>query len=153
NALVPEFRRLSQQFGVQDAALVTFFRILGTQQVPVEDLDTALRQIAGRHLELQRQIAALSADDPAQRALRQRAEAAVARGAYDEATRLLEEVEAADLTAAQQLQAEAEQRQLNAAAARARQGQIVMLSFRYAEARAHYERAVQLVPAGRIAVR
>src|SRR5262249_9585573 len=129
NALVPEFRRLSQQFGVQDGALTTFFRILGDQRVPIENLDMALRQIAGRHLELQRQIAALSADDAAQRELRQRADAALARGAYDEAAQVLEQVEATDIAAAQRMAAAADQRLLNAAASRASQGEIASLRF------------------------
>src|SRR4051794_11244046 len=35
--LMAEFRKLSRQFDVQDAALVNFFRILGDKKIPVED--------------------------------------------------------------------------------------------------------------------
>jgi tetratricopeptide (TPR) repeat protein len=148
NAIVPEFRRLSQQLGVQEVALANFFRLIGEQQVPIENLDMALRQLAGRHLELERQIAALGGDDPALRDLRQRAQAAVSRGAYDEAAQLLQQVEALNVAGALRMQAAAERQLLDAAASRGGQGDIASLRFRYDDARAHYEQAAGMVPAG-----
>ncbi len=50
--LVSEFGKLSARFGVTEAALKTFFKILDREQVPSEDLDATLRQVAKRHLEL-----------------------------------------------------------------------------------------------------
>jgi hypothetical protein len=50
--LLDHYDRLSRDFGVTDAALVTFFRILGEQKVAAEDLDAKLREIAAKHLAL-----------------------------------------------------------------------------------------------------
>ena len=44
------FEELAQRFGVTSMAVTTFFRILGENRVPVEDLDAKLREVASRHL-------------------------------------------------------------------------------------------------------
>ena len=51
-----QFQALGQQFGVADTAVTNFFRILGEQKVPIEDLDAKLREVAARHVTLLRQV-------------------------------------------------------------------------------------------------
>ena len=58
------FEELAQRFGVTRMAVTTFFRILGEQNVAVEDLDAKLREIAARHLTLLKQVEPLSGEDP-----------------------------------------------------------------------------------------
>jgi tetratricopeptide (TPR) repeat protein len=62
--LLDRYEMLRRQFGVTDAALGTFFLVLGERKVPTEDLDAKLREIAARHLTLLKQAAASGDDDP-----------------------------------------------------------------------------------------
>src|SRR4051794_10400757 len=55
---VPRVEQLSRELGIKHTALGNLFKILGKKQVPVEDLDAKLREIAGRHLSLERQVKA-----------------------------------------------------------------------------------------------
>src|SRR5215471_13400552 len=43
--LLDRYEMVIRQFGVTDAALRTFFRILGENKVAIEDLDSKLREI------------------------------------------------------------------------------------------------------------
>src|SRR5690348_1844746 len=45
--LLDRYEAISQQFGVTQTALATFFRILGERNTAVEELDAKLREIAG----------------------------------------------------------------------------------------------------------
>jgi hypothetical protein len=72
------FEELAQRFGVTSMAVTTFFRILGENRVPVEDLDAKLREVASRHLTLLQRVETLSAeDDPQVASIKKRALAAV----------------------------------------------------------------------------
>src|SRR5215467_9135800 len=79
-AIPPEFLEISRAFGVTDTALTTFFRILGENKVPTEDLDAKLREIATRHVNLLKQAEASSDDDPETAAIKKQAVAAIAAG-------------------------------------------------------------------------
>jgi tetratricopeptide (TPR) repeat protein len=87
--LLGEFQRVSRRFGVTDAALMSIFKTLGEKQVPPGDLDAKLTEIAARHLSLLKQAEPAPADDAATRALKGKAVAAIGRGDYDGAERLL----------------------------------------------------------------
>ena len=50
------FQGLAAELGVTDAALRSFFTILEQQQVPRQDLDSTLRDIAKKHQTLQEQL-------------------------------------------------------------------------------------------------
>ena len=57
--LLDRYEMVSRLFGVTDAALTTFFRILGEKKVATEDLDAKLREVAGRHVTILKQAEAL----------------------------------------------------------------------------------------------
>ena len=80
--LLERSERLARQLGVSDTALKNFFRILGEQKVPIEDLDAKLREIAARHLTLLKQVETLSGEDPQVDALKKAAVASIAAGDY-----------------------------------------------------------------------
>ena len=108
-AIPPEFlersEQLAQRFGVTDMAVTTFFRILGENRVPVEDLDAKLREVASRHLTLLQRVETLSAeDDPQVASIKKRALAAISTGDYARAQALLEQAFDADLVAARKAQ-------------------------------------------------
>ena len=142
-----KIERLSGELGVTEAAVANFFRILGTQRVPLEELDATLREIANRHKTLLAALAAFRSDDPAVLAKKEEAAEAVARGAYDRAQELLRAAEQLDIAAAEQAQAVAEERLLSAAESRAGRAQVELARLRYVEAADLFREAADLVPA------
>src|SRR5215475_12836564 len=76
--LSDRYELVSRQFGVTDAALTTFFRILGESKVATEDLDAKLREVAARHVTLLKQAEASTDDDPEIAAIKKQAAAAIA---------------------------------------------------------------------------
>lgn len=140
--LLDRYERLSRRLGVTDQALETFFRILNEGNVPVEELDAKLREIAKRHRELLLRVAELDAVDEKVAALRDKAKAAIERGDYDAAEDALK--------AAQQAQdkilAQAEKAFLVAAELRARRADLQYTQFRYEAAAELYLEAADLVP-------
>jgi hypothetical protein len=56
---------LSKQYGVTESALKSFFKILEQKDVPLEDLDSKLREIAASYKQLQAQLQRLLPEDPA----------------------------------------------------------------------------------------
>ena len=75
-----EHERLTKELGVTDAALNNLFKILEQQQVPREDLDTTLRDIAKKYKTLQEQLRTFTSDDPTVVALKQSASKALEAG-------------------------------------------------------------------------
>ena len=59
-----KFQALSEELGVQKAALKSFFKILEQQEVPPEDLDNTLRTIAQRYKALNQKLATFTSEDP-----------------------------------------------------------------------------------------
>ena len=96
--------RLAEELGVTRSALRSFFKILEQQQVPPEDLDHTLRQIATSYKDLHAKLQRFTSDDPAVMALKQQARDALEAGEFARAEALLNEASAKDLEAAQQLQ-------------------------------------------------
>ncbi len=152
-SLVLQFRELSAQFGVTEAAIKSFFKILKREQIPIEDLDAALREIAKRHLELIGEVGGLRIEEPEVEALQEQALAAIEAAEYGRAETLLRQAEAAELAAARQAQAQADRRFLTAAEVRAQRGQVQLTQLHYVEAAAHSEEAAELVPRGHPLVR
>src|SRR2546430_909854 len=137
--------RLAAELGVTRSALASFFNILEQQQVPPEDLDHTLRQIAASYKELRARLQSFTSDDPAVLALKQQARDAVEAGEFARAEALLNEASAKDLEAAQQLQETAATRLLSAAASRAANGDLKRTQLAYAEAMGYYQQAVEAV--------
>jgi hypothetical protein len=61
---------LSARLGVTRTAIETFLRLLGERQVPIEDLDARLRELAARYLRFSQVLAAVGSSDPGIQSLR-----------------------------------------------------------------------------------
>jgi tetratricopeptide (TPR) repeat protein len=137
--------RLAEEFGVTRSALTSFFNILEQQQVPPEDLDHTLRQIATSYKDLHVKLQRFTIDDPVVMALKQQAHDALEAGEFTRAEALLNEASAKDLEAVQQIQGVAATRLRSAAATRAANGDIKQTQLAYAEAAVYYRQAVDLL--------
>jgi hypothetical protein len=147
-ALLGRYETVSRQFGVTDAALATFLRILGESNVATEDLDAKLREVAARHLTLLQQAEASADDDSQVAAIKKEASAAIGAGDYARAEPLLRGAFDADLVAAARAQDLANKQYLAAAKTRAELGLLNVTQLRHAAAIEDFQDAVSLVPAG-----
>jgi tetratricopeptide (TPR) repeat protein len=146
---------LSQKLGITQGAALTLLRVLGQQDVPLEQLPQKLAEVTAQYKQAVDRLAALQPEDPITQGLVGRAEAAIKGGHLDEADQLLSQAEQADVAAAhqaqqlaQQAQAAADRRLLHAADARGARGDIAMTELGYLEAAQHFQDAVDLVPPG-----
>ncbi|XCN74351.1 MAG: hypothetical protein Q3M24_06290 [Candidatus Electrothrix aestuarii] len=87
------FAHYAGELAVTDAALTNFFRILDEQQVPRNDLDAKLREIAAAHKKLLAQVEAIQSKDPEVLRLKDEAKRAVETGHYANAIKLLKVME------------------------------------------------------------
>jgi tetratricopeptide (TPR) repeat protein len=130
---------------VTRSALTSFFNVLEQQQVPPEDLNHTLRQIATSYKDLHAKLQRFTPDDPVVMALKQQAHDALEAGEFTRAEALLNEASAKDLEAVQQLQGVAATRLRSAAATRAANGNLKQTQLAYAEAAVYYRQAVDLL--------
>jgi len=72
-----QFVALSQELSVSQSALKSFFKILEQQQVPSEDLDSTLREIAKRYKDLLAKVDTLKSNDEAVKLLIKQAKQAL----------------------------------------------------------------------------
>lgn len=77
---------LGTQLGFTREAVIGFFRIIGEQDVPLEQVPMKLGEIAGRHRAMLDRWSVLDAGDPATAALAAEAKTAIDNGRYDERT-------------------------------------------------------------------
>lgn len=98
------FARYAGDLAVTDAALSSFFRILEEQQAPRTDLDSKLREIAAQYKELLARLNSVQSEDPEVRRLKQEAGQAVEACEYGRAEELLNQAEALDLKAVEQME-------------------------------------------------
>lgn len=131
---------LSGQLGFARKTVTSFFEVLGETDVPTENLQEKLTEIAEHYVELRDRADALVSDDAAVQDLIDQARAAISEGAYDRADELLIRAEGADIRAG-------EERFLNAAATRAIRGETSLTRLRYLDAAEHFAEAARLVPA------
>ena len=80
---------LAKELGVTTSALKSFFKILGQKQVPLEDLDNTLRQIANKYNELRLKFDTLKSDDNIVIDIKKEAEIALNSGEFEKAKDLL----------------------------------------------------------------
>ena len=146
---------LSQKLGVTQGAALTLLKVLGQQDVPLEQLPQKLAEVTAQYKQAVERLAALEPEDPVTRDLVARADAAFKAGHLDEADRLLDQAEQADLAAAdqaqqlaQQAQSAADKRRLHAAKTLSARGNIAMTELRYLDAAEHFQEAAELVPPG-----
>jgi tetratricopeptide (TPR) repeat protein len=141
-----EFKALSKELGVTQTALENFFKILKQQNIPYQDYDHTLHQIAERHLNLLAELAQFQSEDPEVTALLKQAEQAVEQGDYDNAEILINQAKDKDLLAAKKMQEHVNKRFLSAAENAARNGDLKVTQIKYAEAAAYFQEASKIVP-------
>jgi tetratricopeptide (TPR) repeat protein len=142
-----------KKLGVTEAALSSFFRILERREVPPEDLDSTLREIARRYKELEQRLATFSSEDPEVVALKEAARDALEAGDFGRAEALLQDAKEKDIAAAKAMQKSARKRLLSAAESAAELGALKAAELAYEEAATYYMEAVELVPEGEEVVR
>ena len=147
---------LGTQLGFTREAVIGFFRILGEQDVPLEQVPTKLGEIAARHRAMLDRWSVLDAGDPATAALAAEAKTAIDNGRYDEADALLLRAQEQDIAAARQAeqlahdaQQAAERRWLRAAESEGKRGDLAMTRLRYDDAAKRYAAAAGMVPSTR----
>jgi len=151
--LVERLETLSGELRVRKSALENFFRILKQNNVELGDLDSALRQIATRHLELTQRLAkSAETEEPEIRETLAKAKAAIEQGDYDRADGLLAQAEELDLRAIARQQEELDARRLRAAETRAERGELSLIKFDYLEAAQHFVGAARIVPSNHLLV-
>ena len=139
---------LKDQLSITDLALRNFFKILEEQQIPRDDLDAKLREIAATHKELLARLATVQSEDPKVQRLKQEAGQAIEAGEYGKAEDLLSQAEALDLKAIEEMEKTAKQRRISAAATNAEQAELQRVQLRYAKAAEYWQKAAALLPEG-----
>ncbi|WP_417909736.1 tetratricopeptide repeat protein [Candidatus Electronema sp. PJ] len=151
------FAEYAGKLAVTDSALASFFRILDQEKVPAGDLDSKLREIAATHKELLLRLEAVQSTDPEVVRLKQAARQAIKEaGDYAKAEALLNQAEARDVQAIEQLEEAARQQQklaklrrISAAASNADNALLQRVQLRYAKAAEYYRNAAKLLPKDR----
>ena len=140
------FAEYAGKLAVTDAALASFFKILEEQQVPHSDLDSKLQEIAGQYKELLLRLETVQSEDPQVVRLKQEARQAIEAGDYAEAEELLNQAEARDVQAIEQLEDAARQRRISAAASNVDNAKLQEVRLRYAKAAEYWQKAAALLP-------
>ena len=130
--LLAEMKRL----GIAEGAINSFFRIVEEAHIPLEDWDAKLREYAQDYQHLKEQAKNLSTNSAQGIELKAQAEAAIAKGDFDQAKQLFDEIRSLNMQAAKQ-------NILFAAEADAANGALARTRFRYLESGEYYERAAQ----------
>ncbi len=126
------FAEYAGKLAVTEAALASFFKILEEQQVPLDDLDSKLREIAAQHKELLARLETVQSADPEVQRLKAEARQAIDTGEYTKAEQLLEAV--------------ARQYSLAAAETYAELARLQRIQLRYAKAAEYWQKAAALLP-------
>ena len=140
------FEALVEELAVTKSALKSFFKILEQEQVPREDLDSTLREIAKQYKELLQRLEVAQSEDPQVAALKTQARQAIEDGQFDDAEKFLNDAEARDIAAIEQLETAAKQRRMSAAEINTNNACVQCIQFRYAESAAYWQQAAQLLP-------
>jgi tetratricopeptide (TPR) repeat protein len=147
------FAEYAGKLAVTDAALASFFKIMEEQQVPPDDLGSKLREIAGQHKELMVRLETVQSEDPQVQRLKEEAGQAIEAADYAKAEELLNQAEARDMQAIEQLeeaikqqQDAARQRRISAAASCEDNAKLQRIQLRYAKAAEYWQKAAALLP-------
>ena len=139
-------QEFSEELGVTKAAVGTMLEILKEQQVPPDQLEAKLKEIADRHLELTQRLHALSRsnDEPEIAKRREQAAEAIENGNYDHADNLLAEAVAIDRRAIDEQQEGLDRRRLSVAASLNQQGELELIRLNYRLAANHFAESASL---------
>src|SRR5690349_371107 len=147
---------LAVRLDVTREVVISFFRIVGEQDVPPAQIAVKLGEIATKYQSLKDRWSVLDMTDPATAVLATQAKAAVEAGRYDEADAALvraRDRQIATLQQAEQLAREAlqaiESRRLSIAETDGKRGDLAMTRLRYVDAAQLYAAAASNVPSTR----
>ena len=147
------FDELMDHLCITDLALRNFFKILEENQVPRDDLDNKLREIAGQYKELLLRLETVQSEDPQVQRLKEEAGQAIEAADYAKAEELLNQAEARDVQAIEQLeeaikqqQDAVRQRRISAAASNVDNAKLQRIQLRYAKAAEYWQKAAALLP-------
>lgn len=138
----------SADLGVTKVAVRTMFAILKERQVPPDQLEAKLKEVAERHVELTERLHVLSTsnDEPEITKRREEAADAIEQGDYDRAVELLKDAVAIDRRVIDEQQGELNRRKLSAAATIDQQGELERARLNYLSAAKYFADAARLVP-------
>ncbi len=149
------FEALSEKHAVTHSALRSFFKILGYQRGPLEDLDSKLREIATHYKDLVQRLQHVQSEDRQVVALKEQAGRAIEDGDFLRAEDLLNQAEEHDMVVIRQLQVDIQQRQkalehrqVSIADTNADNGQLQIVQLQYAKAADYYRKAIKSLPDG-----
>ncbi len=156
------FEALSEELAVTKSALKSFFKILEQEQVPREDLDSTLREIAAQYKGLLQRLEVIQSEDAEVVRLKTEARQAIEAGKFDEAETLLNQAEKLDIDAIRkgqehiqqekerirQEEEAVEKRQMSAAETNADNARLQEIRLRYANAADYWRKAADLLPEG-----
>lgn len=155
NMSAPRLEALAGELAVTKSALKSFFKILEQQQVPLEDLDSTLREIAAQYKELLQRLETIQSEDPQVIDLKTRARQAIEDGEYDRAEELLNQAEARDLKAIRELEAHIyqqqqalETRRISAAETNVDKARLQRIQLQYEKSAEYFRQAAELLPEG-----
>lgn len=120
-----------KRLGVAEKTLATFFAILQTENVPVEDWQQKLEDIAQNYQRLQKQVAELQTNSDEGKRLKTEAEKAIDNGEFDRAKQLLEQA--------------AQSHYISGIDDDALRGAIARIQLRYIESGESYQRAAEIL--------
>jgi tetratricopeptide (TPR) repeat protein len=137
---------LKKNLGVNEEALKAFFITIGANQVPVEQLEQKLLEIAGIYKDLLAKVKPDPEDGQRTAEIKNSAREALKSGQLDHADELLDQL--------QKLQdAAVEKVQLERASTAGQRGQLAMAQLRYRDAARYFADAADHVPAERADIR
>ncbi|ETR65075.1 MAG: hypothetical protein OMM_14857, partial [Candidatus Magnetoglobus multicellularis str. Araruama] len=144
-----EYIRLAKDLGVTENAVKNFFKIIEQKEVPREDWDFTLRQIAERHKELLSRLDQfnITVDEEIQE-LRLKAEEAINNGDYDAADKHLDEALDRQMVCINNAEKQLTNCKLSAAEMKVDKGDLELIRINYKEATKLFKEAVELVPDG-----
>ena len=142
------FAQYVKELGATEQVVNSFFGTLLKQKVPRDQWDSKLREIATTHKELLVRLATVQSEDPEVVRLKQEAGQAIEAGDYAKAEKLLNQAEARDLKAIEELKQAARQRRISVAATNAEQAELQRVQLRYEKAAQYWQKAAALLPEG-----
>ncbi|QTR45081.1 tetratricopeptide repeat protein [Thiothrix litoralis] len=130
-----------KKLGVAEKSLASFFAILQVEDVPLQDWDKKLEEIAENYQRLKTQIADIQTDDQAIANLKKQAETAIDKGQLNEAKTLLDKAETLAMDS------HVENRLITAADISASKGALAYFQLQYQLAGENYEDAANKIGA------
>jgi len=131
----------SKALGETEQIVRGFLDTLLEHEVPRDQWDSKLREIASQYKELLTRLETVQSEDPQVVRLKDEARQAIEAGDYAEAEELLNQAEALDLQAIEELEQTARKRRISAAATNADQASLQRIQLRYAKAAEYWQKA------------